>query len=233
MKPKDPSSESLTKLRARIAALQAKTVGNGCTEGEALAAAIKVAELLDRHDLSRDDLELRNEVCLRVPYASTRKKRMPIADCIDAVAHFFDCAVWREKDRTGDSHHVFFGLPPDAEAAHALMTLVEVALRTELGRFKATPDYLRLKHQDRHIANASFVLGMATSIAGKLLALKAERAEAAARTGRDLAVVKTSVEAELARLGLTFGQVSSAGRLVLPEVYAAGEVTGRAFKPSL
>ena len=49
----DPSPvATFDRLRQRIQALRAKTVANGCTEGEALAAAAKVAELLDRYDLS-------------------------------------------------------------------------------------------------------------------------------------------------------------------------------------
>ena len=53
----DPTS--LDKLKMRIQALRAKTQDNGCTEAEALMAAAKVAELLDRHDLSLSDVELR------------------------------------------------------------------------------------------------------------------------------------------------------------------------------
>jgi len=39
---------ALHKLKTRIQALRAKTIDNGCTEAEALLAAAKVAELLDR-----------------------------------------------------------------------------------------------------------------------------------------------------------------------------------------
>ena len=49
----------LDKLKVRIQALRAKTIDNGCTEDEALSAAAKVAELLDRYDLSLTDVELR------------------------------------------------------------------------------------------------------------------------------------------------------------------------------
>jgi len=48
----DDKDRDLDKLRARILALRAKTVDQGCTEEETLAAAAKVAELLDRHGLS-------------------------------------------------------------------------------------------------------------------------------------------------------------------------------------
>ncbi|HYG91182.1 MAG TPA: hypothetical protein VD978_33565 [Azospirillum sp.] len=42
------SPDQRKKLRETIAALKAKTTGNGCTEAEALAAASKVVERLDR-----------------------------------------------------------------------------------------------------------------------------------------------------------------------------------------
>ncbi len=48
----------LDRLIARIQALRAKTVEQGCTEAEALAAAEKVAELLDRYGLSLSELDL-------------------------------------------------------------------------------------------------------------------------------------------------------------------------------
>jgi hypothetical protein len=40
--------------------LRSKTTDNGCTEAEALLAAAKVAELLDRYDLSLTDVEIRD-----------------------------------------------------------------------------------------------------------------------------------------------------------------------------
>ena len=50
---------ALDKLKTRIQALRTKTIDNGCTEDEALSAAAKVAELLDRYDLSLTDVEIR------------------------------------------------------------------------------------------------------------------------------------------------------------------------------
>ena len=54
---RDPAA--LDKLTARIQGLRAKTTDNGCTAAEALLAAAKVAELLDRYDLSLTDVGLR------------------------------------------------------------------------------------------------------------------------------------------------------------------------------
>ena len=76
----------LDKLKTRLQALRAKTIANGCTEEEALAAAAKVAELLDRHDLSITDLEIREEQCEKSTIETNRKQRQPISACIPASA---------------------------------------------------------------------------------------------------------------------------------------------------
>jgi hypothetical protein len=53
--------------------------------------------------------------------------------------------------------------------------LIDTAVRAELGRFKTSVDYGRFRHQLRHLANASFALGIVASIADKLMAIKASR----------------------------------------------------------
>lgn len=116
----DPDLATLNKLRIRIQGLRAKTTDNGCTEGEALSAAAKVAELLDRHDLSLTDVEIRDAPCERREYATHHNKRIPLDDCIGAIADFCDCRVWREKNPAGKARYVFFGLRSDIEAAHYL-----------------------------------------------------------------------------------------------------------------
>jgi hypothetical protein len=221
----------LDKLKGRIRALRAKTTDNGCTKEEALAAAAKVAELLDRHDLLLSDVELREGACERVVYETYRKKRIPIADCIGAIAHFCDCRVWREKNEHGEALYVFFGLPADAEVALYLTGLIDNAVRSELGRYKTSRDYLRFRHQERHLANASFAIGMVTSIAEKLEAMKADRDRANVKTGRDLVVVKTSIiEDELQKLGISFRTGRSAGRMVSPDAFQAGGAAGTSFE---
>ena len=163
-----PDPAALDKLKTRIQGLRAKTIDNGCTEGEALAAAAKVAELLDRYDLSLTDVELRDAPCERRAYETHRKKRIPLDDCIGAIADFCDCRVWREKNQAGEARYVFFGLRSDIEVAHYLTELIDSAVRAELGRYKTTAGYQRFRHQERHMANASFALGMVASIADKL-----------------------------------------------------------------
>lgn len=221
------SLDALDKLRTRIQGLRAKTIDNGCTEGEALAAAAKVAELLDRYDLSLSDVEIREAPCERREYETHRKKRIPLDDCIGAIADFCDCRVWREKNAAGEARYVFFGLRSDIEVAHYLTEVIDTAVRSELGRYKTTAEYQRFRHQDRHVANASFALGMVASIADKLVAMKAGRDEVNNGTGRGLVVLKAAVvDTELEKLDLKLRTVSSRSRMVSPAAYDAGGVAG-------
>jgi Protein of unknown function (DUF2786) len=215
------------KLRNRIEGLRAKTLANGCTEGEALAAAAKVAELLDRYDLSLTDIEIRSAPCERRAYETHHRKRIPLDDCISAIADFCDCKVWREKDAAGEGIYVFFGLRSDVEAAHYLTELIDGAVRSELGRYKTSPEYRRFRHQERHMANASFALGMVASIADKLTAIKAARDTVNNGTGRGLVVLKGSVvAAEFEKLGLGLRTIDRPSRMVSPSAYDAGGVAG-------
>jgi hypothetical protein len=215
------------KLRNRIEGLRAKTIANGCTEGEALAAAAKVAELLDRYDLSLTDLEIRAAPCERRAYETHRKKRIPLDDCVSAIAEFCDCKVWREKNVAGEGIYVFFGLRSDVEAAHYLTELIDGAVRSELGRYKTSPEYRQFRHQERHMANASFALGMVASIADKLIAIKVARDAVNNGTGRGLVVLKGSVvAAEFEKLGLGLRTVDRPSRMVSPTAYDAGGVAG-------
>jgi hypothetical protein len=218
---------ALDKLKLRIQALRAKTVDNGCTEDEALSAAAKVAELLDRYDLSLTDIDIREAPCERREYETYRKKRIPLDDCIGAVANFCDCRVWREKNQAGESRYVFFGLRSDIEVAHYLTELIDAAVRSELGRYKTTPDYRRFRHNERHLANASFALGMVASIADKLTAMKASRDQINQSTGRGLVVLKASIiDAEFDKLDLNLRAARGTGRMVSLTAYEAGGVAG-------
>ncbi|MFO1085999.1 MAG: DUF2786 domain-containing protein [Reyranellaceae bacterium] len=221
-----PSPAAFDRLRQRIQALRAKTVANGCTEGEALAAAAKVAELLDRYDLSLTDVEIRRSSCEQLVYQVRRNKRIPLDECIGVIADFCDCRVWREKDRSGDVRWVFFGLRADIEAAHCLAEMIDSTVRTELGRYKTSVAYQAFRHQERHVANASFTLGMLASIADKLAAMKAAR-ESAHRGGRAIVVAKQAVvDAEIEKLGLELRTLPHTSRMVSPLAYEAGEVAG-------
>ena len=110
------------------------------------------------------------------------------------------------------------------------LTGVDGAVRGELGRYKVSADYKRFRHQERHLANSSFALGMCASIADRLVAMKAERDGVIQSSGRGLVVLKAAVvDSELERLGLKLRTVEAGpGRFISPDAYDAGGVAGGA-----
>lgn len=216
----------LDKLRNRLQALRAKTVTNGCTEEEALAAASKVAELLDRHDLSLSDLEIREEQCEQSAIATNKKQRQPISACVPAIAEFCDCKVWREKDADGRIRYVFFGLRPSIEMAHYIYDVIAGTMQRAWEQYAHSQRFIRYGHDEK----GSFLFGMAVSIADKLMVMKEERDEAIRiSSGRDLVVLRHAVvESEFAKLDLNLRRGRASGKKVAAGAFEAGQAAGQA-----
>lgn len=216
-------------MKARIEALRAKTVDNGCTESEALAAAEKVAELLDRHNLSLSDVEIQASECDRRTVETSRKTRAPLDYTISAIAEFCDCKVWRETSADGLRRYVFFGLRHDADAANNLAQMISAAIGSSTVRYRLTRDYLSLPKREKSTASTSFGIGMAISISSKLRDMKHARDQKTEAAGRDLVVVKAAVvDRELERLNMTFREPGrTARRYVSEHAFNAGQVEGR------
>ena len=223
----------LDRLIGRIQALRAKTVEQGCTEQEALAAAEKVAELLDRYGLSLSELDFKQQACEGASIETERRRAGPVDDCVPAVAGFFDCRAWGEKGASGRLRYVFFGLPADVAAARYLYDLVERAFETETARFRLGPSYTAAPTGVRRTLTNSFQIGLGRGIIAKLYNLRQAR-ETALRSssGRDLVVAKADVvDAELAKLGLHLRTRSrSSGRRVLQKAFEAGQQAGLGFE---
>ena len=231
-KPRE-AGEDLTRVIERIRGLRAKTVDQGCTEEEALAAADKVAELLDRYGLSLGEIGLRQQACHGFGIDSARKRAGPLEEAVPAISHFCDCRSWNERTADGTIRSVFFGLPADVEAARFLHERVAAAIETETAAFQKGELYRNRAGGGRQKATTSFQYGLVRGIGAKLDARKAERdTKTFKATGRDLVPVKASiVEDELAKLGMAFTSIASTrGRMVLLDAYEAGHVASGRFE---
>jgi hypothetical protein len=222
---------ALSRLLQRIQGLRAKTTDRGCTEQEAMAAAEKVAELLDRHGLSLGELDFKTQACDGEKVTTKRRRMAPIDNCMPVIANFFDCRVWMEQNKGDPLRYVFFGLRADVAAARYLYELVERAFEDETDAFRAGPLYAAMAGE-RRTATHSFQLGMSRGITVKLQTLQAARdTKRRSVSGRDLVLVKTSmVDEELDKLGLELEARGGARvRHVLSEAYATGEQAGALF----
>jgi hypothetical protein len=230
--PRRVGDPVLERLVQRIQALRSKTVAQGCTEQEALAAAEKVAELLDRYGLSLGELEYRAQPCDGIGIQTNRRRMAPIDSCVPAIAAFFDCRVWLEHAKGMALRYVFFGLRGDVAAAQYLYEMVERAFETQTDAFRAGELYVAMAGERRSATN-SFQIGLATGISSKLHTMRAERdASRRSASGRDLVPVKAAmIDDEMAKLGLNLEQRAvGASKRVLSDAYVAGEAAGRQFE---
>lgn len=104
-----------------IDALQRKTVANGCTEAEALAAAEKLREILHNYEIEAG-ADLLPASIRRMPVPHGKNVRV-VRLLVPVVAAFYDCAVWSE-----DKAFVYFGFPHDVRAAYELHIFLGRAL---------------------------------------------------------------------------------------------------------
>lgn len=231
-RPDTASKANLDKVLGRIQALREKTVDKGCTEEEALAAAEKVAELLDRYGLSLSEIELKDQTCEGFGVDTGRKRAGPIDSCIPSVATFCDCRVWIETQPDDTLRYLFFGLPADVAGARYLYEMVARAFETETQRFQRGETYTRHDSGGRRTATRSFQFGLAHGIAGKLQRLHDEREAAmTASTGRDLVPIKAAVvDEELDKLGLLLTNRTNKRPRVLGDAYHAGREAGDRFE---
>ncbi len=164
----------LAKVKARIRALTAKTVGRGCSEAEAIAAAAKVGELLDIYGLSMSEVELREEACVQRRLRFAGPQRTALRWLFPGLLRFCECRGWTD----GRQDLVLFGLEPDVQMAEWLLHVIAAALLSEEAGFRATPGYAARRQQAQAVLR-SFRYGFADRLSKRLAELAEARAAAA------------------------------------------------------
>lgn len=180
----------------RIRALLAKTVDNGCTESEALAAAVKVGELMDRYGITYSDLELKSERC-RKHTATDRYHDVNLVSA--AIGRFCSCDAWFNGGGI-----TYFGFTIDVLIANYLTSLCRSAMEVEFERFFQSN--ARPRDQKKRFLRKPFMVAMADRLSERFDEMLSSReATATTANGTSLVVVKKAiVEEQLKALGMKF-----------------------------
>lgn len=214
------SSAEREKLAARVRALMAKTVENGCTEEEAIAAAAKVAEILERYNLSLDEVEIRQSPFTKKT-ANVRDdmvgaKLYVVANGIETLT---GARYWTAR-REGVVEIHFFGLSHEVDVARYLLDVCAGAMRRAAREVDSTNMLFRpaLRHQ----RTASFIAGMADRLRNRLVALKPKDPP-----GQGLVVLKNSlIDQGLADMGIELETKSGHRESLNAAAYEAGVQAG-------
>ena len=227
-------------LLDKIRALLAKTVENGCTEMEAMAAIDKARAMMDAYEVTEADLQLTKaeSAVLRSEPAGSRDPHNIKWYLCSAVAGFCDCKAWRGRN----GGLVFCGLQSDAQFATWLLDSLALFVQGELT--KHLMGNLAPKDERRFVING-FVSGCTGRISSRLEALTGQSKAAAAGNSRALVVTKTAaIKATMEKAGIKLRSGRSSSRRLDGNSYRAGQsagerasfgrpVTGQAAAPRL
>src|SRR5665811_789944 len=183
-------------LAARVRALMAKTVDKGCTESEAMAAAAKAKELMDKYQLNMTDLELEEEGCEKAQTSKYKGGFNVQSRLALAIEQFCDVKCW-----SGRGTMIYYGLRSDTDFATWLTVALESFVWAQADAYQHQK---RLNFEFTDWADRrSFVQGCTYRISERLEAAAAARKQNQAGSGRSLVVAKGAiVEREFKKLGI-------------------------------
>nr|WP_294506220.1 DUF2786 domain-containing protein [uncultured Rhodopila sp.] len=233
-------ADELSRVKSRIKALTEKTVANGCTEAEAMAAADMVGRLLERYALSMDEIEIRTARCVQAEVPLGGRRRRPIDGCVPTIARFCDCKVWLSRaanpyplaadfDWTqAGSRYVFFGFETDTALATYLFAVIDRAIITETSGFKRSN--IQFRGARLRQASASFQHGVVARVSERLdtmLRARDSTVRAQSATGTALVVAKHRVVEDAFReTDVRLVSMSATGRRVITSAFRAGRAAG-------
>jgi hypothetical protein len=184
-------------LLEKIRGLLAKTLDNGCTESEAMAALDKARAMMDAYAVSESELNLTKEekAILRREPPGTKDSHRIKWRLTYAVAQFCGCRAWRENRVL-----VFCGLPSDAQFATWLLDTLTAFVQDEIVKHLIEVDPSK---EDRREVINGFVLGCADRITQRLSELCERSTADATSNAKALVVVKgQAIQAKLDELGI-------------------------------
>lgn len=159
-----------SKVIAKIKALMAKTVENGCTEAEAMSALDLAQAMMNANDVTEADLiEVKDE-----------KAIINFADIKDTHKIGWMLGYWISKFTEtysyGDNKQVkYVGLKSDVEFAMFLHSTLIGFVRSQLTNYLWETGAKSLQGNERHRVVNSFVIGCCSRINTRLMKLTNER----------------------------------------------------------
>jgi Protein of unknown function (DUF2786) len=216
------SDEERTRIFRKVEALMAKTVAAGATEEEALTAAAKARELIEKYQIDLGAEAVKREGFLLRDIRLDGYKTPFVRSVSYAIERFTEVKMWFTVPYGLPATVWVFGLKSDVElavhlieslSAHALGGLSRHAVNGSAGEVRAA----------RH----AFVVGCARSAGDKLMAQVREREVRASGNGRELVEIDkpTILQNELKARGMKFSK-GNGTTVSDTEAYGAGAAHG-------
>jgi hypothetical protein len=201
-----------------IGELRKKTEEQGCTEEEALSAATRIGELLEKYDLSMDEADVRDDA------SNCRQIEVFAADdyagtLVTGIGKFCTLIVYQNKHEGHACKYVMFGTPQDLEMAEYLYEMCAYAMDDGWSEYMEQYGYSLKKR-------GSYRMGFASRVYRRLMELKAARDARARATGTALVLLKDQlVKSEFGKTGVRLGKATKQ-QSADPHAYGHGRAHG-------
>lgn len=191
-------STNREKIAARMRALHAMTVENGCSEAEAELALSRLAEMQARYNLTLDGAEVMAEgtVMAHVPVSHegvySALYGINLAASVSSVVDEVNKII------------LFFGTKHDTEYAVYLLSIVHNAARTSFNAFIPTSTYAELRKvlSESHI-RLSYIAGLVERLSNRIASLASQANEEVSKTGTEIIIIKNDKQkAAMNELGI-------------------------------
>jgi hypothetical protein len=224
----------LDRIKLKINALAAKTMENGCSEAEAMAAMQGVGRLLQQYNLTMSELDVRQTPCKTIEIRIDGSRHR-IANCLVSIGAFTDTKPYFQT-RGPNTVFFFFGQEQDLDMAQYVFKVCKAAIDSETCRFKGTPAYRALGGGQS--ATVSFQHGLIDKLCQRMRQMKKEEttelhareAEQQAERGSTstaLVVLKKQlIEQEFKANGPRLRMVRSFRTIRSSTAYGAGSAAG-------
>lgn len=157
------TSETRKKMLERVKAILAKTMENGCTEGEAMAALAKARELMATYEIDEKELESLTEKAQIHKTAPSDPYEIKRNLCVN-VGKFTSCKAFRDREEVIN----FAGKPGDIIFATWLLDTLQRFIMRELRQYQKKLITEKGINHSNNLTSASFVAGCAFRINEKL-----------------------------------------------------------------
>lgn len=173
----------------KVRALLKLTIENGATEAEAMKAAAKAAELMAKHDLCMDDVDVKESGTRHKDHGLDPILRAHITRVADSVAVLVGARFWVDGSGAAATKGTFFGLPHDVEVAGYLLEVCGNAMRRDSAAFLKAMGFNLLDRRFRERKADAFLAGMAERLTERFREMAAARKS----TGNALVPLKNAV----------------------------------------
>lgn len=221
-------TDNRQKLLDKIKALLSKTVDNGCTEAEAMAALSMAQAMMDAHEITEDEVnETKQESAIRAEMKDMRDPHHIRTHLVVRISEFTNTKTWRSEYRTQKFKYNFVGLQSDVDFAMWLTETLTMFVQRELKNYIWSNNYTALEPSMKRRVINGFVHGCCSRINQRLKELTEQGKVHKTDNGNALVVVKNElIERKMQELGLQLRDSRSRSTRIEPNAYGAGKAAG-------